>query len=157
VSMARVLFLLLLLLPLPSGAVEPDEILDDPALEARARELSKEIRCVVCQNESIDSSNAGIARDLRILVRDRLTAGDSDREVKDFLVARYGDYVLLKPPVKPKTWALWFGPAIILLIGGLATAVFLMRRPRQPAAGTPSLSEAEQARLETLLKDDPPK
>ncbi len=155
--MARVLFLLLLLLPLPSGAVEPDEILDDPALEARARELSKEIRCVVCQNESIDSSNAGIARDLRILVRDRLTAGDSDREVKDFLVARYGDYVLLKPPVKPKTWALWFGPAIILLIGGLATAVFLMRRPRQPAAGTPSLSEAEQARLETLLKDDPPK
>jgi cytochrome c-type biogenesis protein CcmH len=155
--MARVLFLLLLLLPLPSGAVEPDEILDDPALEARARELSKEIRCVVCQNESIDSSNAGIARDLRILVRDRLTAGDSDREVKDFLVARYGDYVLLKPPVKPETWALWFGPAIILLIGGLATAVFLMRRPRQPAAGTPSLSEAEQARLETLLKDDPPK
>ena len=155
--MARVLFLLLLLLPLPSGAVEPDEILDDPALEARARELSKEIRCVVCQTESIDSSNAGIARDLRILVRDRLTAGDSDREVKDFLVARYGDYVLLKPPVKPETWALWFGPAIILLIGGLATAVFLMRRPRQPAAGTPSLSEAEQARLETLLKDDPPK
>jgi cytochrome c-type biogenesis protein CcmH len=155
--MARVLFLLLLLLPLPSGAVEPDEILDDPALEARARELSKEIRCVICQNESIDSSNAGIARDLRILVRDRLTAGDSDREVKDFLVARYGDYVLLKPPVKPETWALWFGPAIILLIGGLATAVFLMRRPRQPAAGTPSLSEAEQARLETLLKDDPPK
>jgi cytochrome c-type biogenesis protein CcmH len=105
------LAVLLLVFAVPAFAVEPDEILDDPVLEARARDLSAEIRCVVCQNESIDSSSAGIARDLRILLRERLVAGDSDAEVKDFLVARYGDYVLLRPPVKPATYLLWFGPS----------------------------------------------
>ena len=93
-----------------SLAVEPDEILDNPVLETRARALSKQIRCVVCQNQDIDSSNAGVARDLRILVRERLTAGDSDADVLAYLVARYGDYVLFKPPWKPSTYALWLAP-----------------------------------------------
>ena len=108
-----------LLLPLflwaaAAQAVQPDEVLDDPVLEERARALSAEIRCVVCQNESIDTSNAPLARDLRLLVRARLEAGDSDQEVLDYLVARYGDFVLLRPPVRPSTYLLWFGPALLL-------------------------------------------
>src|SRR3546814_6727246 len=91
---------------------------DPPVLEQRARDLSAEIRCVVCQNESIDSSNAEIARELRLLVRERLVAGNSDQQVLDYLVARYGDFVLLRPPMKPATYLLWFGPFLILLIGG---------------------------------------
>jgi cytochrome c-type biogenesis protein CcmH len=123
----------------PGGAplaVQPDEILDDPVLEARARELSKEIRCLVCQNESIDSSNADLARELRLLVRERLTAGDSDQEALDFLVARYGDFVLLRPPFKPATYVLWFGPALVLL-----------------AAEAAPLTAEESARLDRLLAE----
>ncbi len=134
----------------PAGAVEPDEILDDPVLEARARALSQEIRCLVCQNEPIDSSGADLARDLRILVRERLVAGDSDDQVKDYLVARFGDYVLLDPPMKLTTYALWFGPALILLLGGFGVFRFFSGARRAHVAPTP-LSAEERARLERLL------
>src|SRR3546814_555070 len=113
--MRMLVLLILLFTALPAGAaVEPGEMLDDPALEARARALSKEIRCLVCQSESIDTSNAILARDLRILVREQLKAGNSDQEVRDYLVARYGDYVLLRPPMKLETVLLWFGPFLAL-------------------------------------------
>lgn len=138
----------------PAWAVLPDEILDDPVLEARARALSKEIRCLVCQNESIDSSNADLARDLRILVRERMTAGDSDTEVKAYLVARYGDFVLLEPPVKPSTYLLWFGPALVLLLG--AGGVFFFFTRRGAAAAPVPLSAEERKRLEALLDDTAP-
>src|SRR3546814_18790563 len=116
--MRMLVLLILLFTALPAGAaVEPGEMLDDPALEARARALSKEIRCLVCQSESIDTSNAILARDLRILVREQLKAGNSDQEVRDYLVARYGDYVLLRPPMKLETGLLWFGPFLSLFLG----------------------------------------
>ena len=146
---------LLMAIPLvtsaPARAVEPDEMLDDPVLEARARALSQEIRCLVCQNEPIDSSNADLARDLRILVRERMVAGDSDAEVKAFLVARYGDYVLFDPPMKLTTYLLWFGPVLILLLGALGVILYFAR-PRRAAAAP--LSAAERARLERLLEDE---
>lgn len=142
--------LIWVLLAAPALAVEPDEILDDPILEQRARALSQEIRCVVCQNESIDSSNAEIARELRILVRERLTAGDSDPQVLDYLVSRYGDFVLLRPPVKPATYLLWFGPAVVLLLGLTAVFVFFRRQRVQPSAPTPLTAE-ESVRLKRLL------
>ena len=132
-------------------AVNPDERLADPALEARARSLGQELRCLVCQNQSIDESNADLAHDLRVLVRQRLAAGDSDAQVLAFLEARYGDYVLLKPPVDPATWALWFGPAAVLLAGIVGLAA---RRRRQPAAPAP-LSAEERARLDRILADAP--
>lgn len=123
-------------------AIEPSEILDDPALEQRARGLSKELRCPVCQNQSLDDSDADIAKDLRRIVRERLVEGDTDAEVKDFLVARYGDYVLLEPPVKPQTWPLWFGPLAILGVGGLAVWQVVRRgRRRFSAAGGGGLAE----------------
>lgn len=147
-----VLVLWLCLLAGAATAVEPDEILSDPALEARARAISAEVRCVVCQNESIDSSNAGIARELRRIIRERLLAGDSDAEIYDFLVARYGDFVLLNPPMKPETWALWFGPAAVLAAGGLVLVLALRRRRRQ-AAEPPPLTEAERRRLQSLLEE----
>ena len=100
------------------AATSPGEMLPDPALEARARTLGKELRCLVCQNQSIDDSDADLAHDLRHLVRDRLVAGDSDAQVLAFITQRYGDFVLLKPPVKPATWLLWFGPLAVLLVGG---------------------------------------
>ena len=150
--MRRLLLVLSLLLAAPALAVEPSEMLDDPVLEQRARELSAEIRCVVCQNESIDSSNAEIAHELRVLVRERLVAGDSDQEVLDYLVARYGDFVLLRPPVKPATYLLWFGPFAMLLIGVVAVFVFF-RRQRAAAALPPALSVEEEARLARLLGD----
>lgn len=134
-------------------AVEPDEVLDDPILEARARDLSQEIRCLVCQNESIDSSGSGLARDLRILVRERLVAGDSDSEVKDFLVARYGDFVLLKPPFKPRTYLLWFGPALILLLGAGGLIFFFARQRKSQIEAAP-LSLVERTRLTALLEQD---
>lgn len=134
-------------------AVQPDEILDDPVLEDRAREISKELRCVVCQNEPIDSSNAGVARDLRLLVRERLVAGDTDEEVVDFVVARYGDYVLFRPPFKPSTYALWIGPFLIMALGGIGVAVMLARRPRRIDAGAVALSAEEEAALSALLDD----
>ncbi len=136
----------------PAWAVLPDEILDDPVLEVRARELSQEIRCLVCQNQDIDSSNADLARDLRILVRERLVAGDSDDDVKAFLVARYGDFVLFNPPVKPTTYLLWFGPALIVLFGAGAVVAYFTRRRRRHIEPTP-LSAAERQRLERLLSD----
>ena len=142
---------------LTAQAVQPDEILDDPVLEERARVLSKDIRCLVCQNESIDSSNAELAKDLRVLVRERLVAGDSDQQVLDYLVDRYGDFVLLRPPFKPQTYLLWFGPAAILLLGGLAVAAYFRQRRREAGAGpapTPGLSDEEQKRLSDLLKDE---
>ncbi len=135
----------------PGWTVEPDEMLDDPVLEARARALSQEIRCLVCQNEPIDSSNAGLARDLRILVRERLVAGDSDDDVKAFLVARFGDYVLLDPPMKLITYALWFGPVLILLLGGLGVFLFFSGARRAPSTAA-ALSVEERARLDRLLE-----
>ncbi|MSU91164.1 cytochrome c-type biogenesis protein CcmH [Rhodobacteraceae bacterium 2CG4] len=125
---------MLAVLPFTALAVEPDEILADPALEARAREISKDLRCVVCQNQDIDSSNAGVARDLRLLVRERLVAGDTDAEVIEFVRARYGDFVLLKPPFKPETYALWLTPAFLALFGtGIVIVVLRSGRKRQVA------------------------
>lgn len=137
----------------PALAVNPDEILDDPVLEARARDISAGLRCLVCQNESIDSSNADLARDLRILVRERLVAGDSDDQVRAFMVARYGDFVLLRPPLKPETYVLWFGPGAILVLGALGVALYLRRRAAPPAGEAKPLDAAEMARLARLLDD----
>jgi cytochrome c-type biogenesis protein CcmH len=141
-------------LVLPGGAfaVLPDEVLDDPVLEGRARDLSQLIRCLVCQNESIDTSNADLARELRLLVRERLSAGDSDQEVLDFLVARYGDFVLLQPRMTPANYLLWFGPLVLLLAGGAAVALYFRRRRPGVQAG---LSEEEQARLAQLIDGEP--
>ncbi len=144
---------LLLAAAAPAHAVQPDEILADPALEARARDISREIRCLVCQNQSIDDSDAELARDLRIIVRERLVAGDSDGEVRQFLVARYGDFVLLKPPVKPATYLLWFGPPVLLAAALLVVGLRLRRRG-QPLA-PPRLSAAERRRLDAILADRP--
>ena len=139
----------------PGGAVlavEPDEMLDDPVLEQRARDVSKDLRCVVCQNESIDESNAEMARDMRILVRDRIRAGESNEEVMQYLVERYGDYVLLEPPFKPTTYVLWFGPAVILLVGVALAVAFARRKAAEPASPVP-LDASEQARLRALLEE----
>ena len=146
---ARLVLFLILLLAIagPAFAVNPDERLADPVLEARARSLGKSLRCLVCQNQSIDDSNADLAHDLRVLVRERLTAGDSDAQVLAYLQARYGDYVLLKPPVDPATWVLWFGPAAVLLIGG---GILVLRRRATPAVPAPLTAE-EQARLDLLM------
>jgi cytochrome c-type biogenesis protein CcmH len=139
-------------------AVQPDEVLPDAALEARARALSKELRCMVCQNQSIDDSDAPLARDLRVLLRERLQAGDSDRQVIDFLVDRYGEFVLLKPRFSAHTALLWLGPAAILLIGafGLFLALRRQRADSDATAGEPAkLTEAEESRLtEILLRGD---
>jgi cytochrome c-type biogenesis protein CcmH len=133
-------------------AVEPDEVLSDPALEARARTLSAELRCMVCQNQSIDDSDAPLARDLRILLRERLAAGESDAEVIDFLVARYGEFILLKPRFNWNTALLWIVPPAVLVIGGVV-AVILFRR-RRPSGEARPLDEAEKRRLETILGSD---
>jgi cytochrome c-type biogenesis protein CcmH len=134
-------------------AVQPNEILGDATLETRARALSKELRCMVCQNQSIDDSDAPLARDLRVLVRERLQAGDSDYEVIDFLVSRYGDFVLLKPRFSPLTAVLWLGPAVILLIGAFGLFLAFRRsRAGTAAAESPKLSPAEAARLSEILR-----
>lgn len=130
-------------------AVLPDEVLQDPALEARARDISSHLRCLVCQNESVDDSNAPLARDLRILVRERLKAGDSDRQVVDFLVARYGEFVLLKPRLNEETVLLWLAPLFIIVIAG--GAIFWRVRRHKHNKLMP-LSEAEKKRLEQILK-----
>jgi len=143
-------FLVWVFMATAAFSVQPDEILDDPALEARARELSKGLRCLVCRNESIDESNAELARDLRLLVRERLVAGDTDNEAVDFIVARYGEYVLLKPRATGGNLVLYLiGPVLLLLGGGVATVYVRRRRIGGPAA----LSDAEQARLSELLDE----
>lgn len=148
-------------LPFAAQAVEPDEILKDPAQEARAREVGKQLRCVVCQNQSIDDSNAELAGDMRVLVRERIVAGDSNEEVIAYMVDRYGDYVLLDPPFKASTYVLWIGPGVIAVLGVVGLLAFFRRRQTAvaggagddaPAAAQP-LSDDERRRLEKLLKD----
>lgn len=156
---AAVLALLLCLAAVGAGAVNPREMLKDPALEARAREISKDLRCLVCQNQSIDDSDADLARDLRKLVRERLAAGDDDRAVVDYVVSRYGDFVLLTPPFKGATYALWLGPAAIALAGLLVLAAVYHRHrpgPGTPKAGAAPLTAEEKRRLKTLLGDGEP-
>ena len=143
--------LALCLLATPALAVEPAERLPDPAMESRARSISAELRCLVCQNESIDDSHADLAHDLRVLVRERLAAGDTDTQATQAVVSRYGDFVLLRPPIKPATWLLWFGPAALLLVGLLGTMAWLRRRPVTPP--TP-LTEAERHDLDRLMRED---
>jgi cytochrome c-type biogenesis protein CcmH len=142
-----------LLAPSVSWAVQPDEMLPDPVLEARARDLSRDLRCMVCQNESIDDSEAPLAHDLRVLVRERLKAGDTNQQVLDFLVARYGEFVLLKPPLSLHTVALWGLPPAALLIGGLIIVLDLRRRQKVASATEEHLSSSEEARIAELLRD----
>lgn len=151
--LAAVLAALVLLVAQPATATTPDEILADPVLEARAREIGRELRCLVCQNQSIDDSAAPLAHDLRVLVRERLTAGDSDDEVIAFVVSRYGDYVLLKPPFKADTLLLWGAPLLALGAGALLVLVMVRRRSGDPLAAV-DLSAAEQRKLDDLLGND---
>ena len=147
--MIRVLALTLLLsLSVTAGALEPEERLDDPVLEQRARDLSAELRCLVCPNQSIDDSNAPLARDLRVLVRERLIAGDSDGQVLQVVTARYGDYVLLTPPLRTSTLVLWFAGPIVLAVGALSVWLWLARRR---TVAVPPLTADEQRRLDALL------
>ena len=141
---------LLLLAPIQALAVNPDEMLADPALEHRAREISAQLRCMVCQNQSIDDSNADLARDLRILVRDRLKDGDTDSQVIDYLVSRYGEFVLLDPRLSDKTLILWGMPGALLVIGIIAIVILLRRRPARPVMQ--ALTADEQARVDDLLR-----
>jgi cytochrome c-type biogenesis protein CcmH len=143
------------LLPLVAHAVTPAEMLADPALEARARAIAAELRCLVCQNQSIDDSDASLAKDLRVLVREKLKEGLSDAEVRDFIHARYGDFVLLRPPMKPGTLLLWSAPLIALLAGAAAVWMAARRRSSRPAAPAEALSEAERARLKALGVAEP--
>ncbi len=143
------LIVLALVLNGPALAVQPGEILRDPALESRARTLSQELRCMVCQNQSIDDSEAPLAKDLRILVRERLSAGDSDKQVIDFLVARYGEFVLLKPRLSEHTVLLWLAPFGVLVLGAVG---FLAAR-RRSLSSEPKLSADEEARVAALVKD----
>jgi cytochrome c-type biogenesis protein CcmH len=139
-------------------AVQPDEIMSDPAKESRARDLSRELRCMVCQNQSIDDSDAPLARDLRLLVRERIAAGDSDAQVLDFLVARYGEFVLLKPRLEPHTYLLWLLPPLALAGGGFALWMYSRRRTRSATAEDQSLRQLtpeEEARLEQLIASEP--
>jgi cytochrome c-type biogenesis protein CcmH len=139
-------------------AVQPDEIMSDPAKESRARDLSRELRCMVCQNQSIDDSEAPLARDLRLLVRERIAAGDSDAQVLDFLVARYGEFVLLKPRLEPHTYLLWLLPPLALAGGGVALWMHNRRRNKSTTAEDRSLRELtaeEEARLERLIASEP--
>ena len=149
----RVMLLLALILSLQAQAwaIQPDEILTDSALEARARVIGKNLRCLVCQNQSIDDSDADLARDLRVLVRQRLTAGDSDEQVEQFVVNRYGDYVLLNPPFKAETLALWLGP-IALFIVAIGTAVSFYRRRDVKPIAVKALNAGEKKRLADLMK-----
>ncbi|MGK9050167.1 cytochrome c-type biogenesis protein [Neorhizobium petrolearium] len=142
--------ILAILTPLPALAVNPDEVLSNPVLEQRARNLSAQLRCMVCQNQSIDDSNAELARDLRVLVRERLTNGDTDQQVIDYVVSRYGEFVLLKPRFSVKTAILWATPILLLLIGAIAIFVFIRTRPSSRAVAV--LSAEEQARIDELLK-----
>lgn len=142
------MLLALLLAPMPAYAVNPDEVLADPVLEQRARALSAELRCMVCQNQSIDDSNAELARDLRVVVRERLVGGDTDQQVIDYVVSRYGEFVLLKPRLSAHTLALWGAPAVLIVIGLIVALVSARRRVARP---TSKLTAEEEARLGRLL------
>ncbi|TPI42308.1 cytochrome c-type biogenesis protein CcmH [Mesorhizobium sp. B2-9-1] len=149
-SLASLILLLALFFAGAAQAVKPDEVLQDPALEARARALSEGLRCMVCQNQSIDESDADLARDLRVLVRQRLVAGDTDQQVMDYIVSRYGEFVLLKPRFNLRNALLWGTPVLLLLAGGLF--IVLGSRSRRPASDS-VLSVEEQATLDKLLSD----
>lgn len=144
------LALTLILSAAPAFAVNPNEMLADPALEARARTLSAELRCMVCQNQSIDDSNADLAKDLRLLVRERITDGDSDDEVLNYIVSRYGEFVLLKPRFSVRTLLLWGAPVLLILAGGASLIVFARKRAGKPTGS--KLTAEEQARLDELLE-----
>lgn len=146
----RFALLLALAGPSPSGAVQPDEILPDPALETRARALSRELRCMVCQNQSIDDSDAPLARDLRILVRERLKSGDTDAQVLEFLTSRYGEFVLLRPSLSGHNVLLWLAPAV-LLIAGCAGLILASRRRRVAPIDTAPLSADEEHRIQDVI------
>lgn len=150
--MRALILILSVLIALPALAVEPDEILDDPALEARARELSKGLRCPVCRNESIDESNAGVSKDLRLLVRERLVAGDTDREAIDYIVDRYGEYVLLTPRASGSSWVLYLFAPALLIAGGVGGVLYVRGRakPASAEAGN-ALDPEEEARLKEIL------
>jgi len=151
------LFGMLMLLPWgPVAALQPHEMLEDPALEARARVVSKELRCVVCQNQSIDDSDAGLAQKMRIQVRERILAGDSNQDVIDYMVSRYGDFVLLNPPMKTKTLVLWYGPLAMVLLGLIGVVLYYRSRMRTALTGPAvvPLSADEQARLAALLDEE---
>jgi cytochrome c-type biogenesis protein CcmH len=152
--MRRVLAAIAVMLALGGAAhaVTADEMLDDPALEARARTLSAELRCMVCQNQSIDDSDAPLAHDLRVLLRERIAAGDTDAEVMDFLVARYGEFILLKPRLSVETALLWAAPVLLLVLGGVAAYGTMRRRKTEPATSA-TLTEAERADLERVLSE----
>jgi cytochrome c-type biogenesis protein CcmH len=154
------LFVAVMMVGCPAAnAVQPDEIMSDPAKEARARDLSRELRCMVCQNQSIDDSDAPLARDLRLLVRERIATGDSDSQVIDFLVARYGEFVLLKPRFSPHTLLLWLLPPLALIGGGVALWLYSRRRANAGSPADPALlhlTAEEEARLERLLAADAP-
>ncbi|KZX97499.1 MULTISPECIES: cytochrome c-type biogenesis protein [unclassified Sulfitobacter] len=145
------LLMLLIFCASPLWAVQPDEILDDPALEARARALSQGLRCLVCRNESIDESNASLARDLRLLVRERLVAGDSDEEAVNFIVDRYGEYVLLNPRRTGSTLLLWGAGPLMLLLAGIGALLYLRRRSRGTGPEGNALTPDERARLDDIL------
>jgi cytochrome c-type biogenesis protein CcmH len=145
--------LMAFLVATPLHAVQPDEVLSDPALEARARVLSKDLRCLVCRNENIDDSNAELARDLRLLVRERLVAGDSDEEAIAFIVDRYGEYVLLNPTTDGANLVLWIAGPLMLLLGGGVAGFYLRRRQTAKPASADALSEAEEQRLAEILKE----
>ena len=151
--MRALLLALCLCIASAASAVEPGERLADPAFEARARALGEVLRCLVCQNQSIDDSNADLAHDLRVLIRARIAAGDSDSQVIQYLVSRYGDFILLKPPLKPATYLLWLGPFIALALGGGMVALYLRRREARPPAAP--LSAEERRHLAKLLAEDP--
>jgi len=151
VSLAALFSLFVSLATLPVKAVEPDEVLQDQALEARARHISEGLRCLVCQNQSIDDSAAPLAKDLRLLVRERLKAGDTDQQIEDFVVARYGEFVLLKPRFEPRTVLLWFATPVVFIFALLI--VVLAYRRRSAAAQLAPLSKAEERRLKRLLED----
>lgn len=143
-------FLAALFLSGTTFAVQPDEVLKDPAMEKRARDISAGLRCLVCQNQSIDDSDAQLAKDLRLLVRERLVAGDNDQQVRDYLVQRYGEFVLLRPTFRAQTILLWLTPAVVLVLGAFGAYMALRRRP-QPAE---ALNDEERKALEALLKQD---
>jgi cytochrome c-type biogenesis protein CcmH len=145
-----------LLLVAPAGAVQPDEVLGDPNLESRARALSAELRCMVCQNQSIDDSDAPLAKDLRLIVRERLKSGDSDAQVLDFMVARYGEFVLLRPRFSWRNALLWATPVVVLGLGALASILALRRRRAGASPRDAHLTPEEEAKLQRLLSDRTP-